>query len=90
MQNNKQSKHEQLIWIFNRMCLHYGFAPDSKVQECDFFVGNLRCYPDDLLCAAYIYLSKLPYPQHFPKPDDFIGFMQPEFEHRQQMEAYYG
>jgi hypothetical protein len=87
---NKQHKRDQLLWIFNRMCLHYGFAIESKMQERDFFIKSLLCYPEDLICAAYIYLSKFPYPQCFPAPDDFIGFMQPEFERRQQMEACYG
>ena len=88
--HKKNNTQDQLIWIFNRMCLHYGLTPESKKDEREYFIKSLRCYPEDLICAAYVYLSKLPYPQHFPAPDDFISFMQPEFERRQQMEACYG
>lgn len=82
-------KRELLHQIFTRLCFHYGLDIEGSDTKRNYFIASLMSYPDDLVCAAYHHLLKHPSPQHFPTPEDFILFMQPEF-HRRQLEACYG
>lgn len=87
-------KRDMLQQIFIRMCFHYGLTLEGSEPKRNYFIASLLAYPEDLICAAYHYILHHPSPQNFPTPEDFITFMQPEFERRQRMmhdaEACYG
>ena len=76
-------KHHMLDRIYSRLCFHCGAAPERHTHRRARFIGSLLEYPDDLLCAAYHYISRHLTPAHVPSEAEFIAFMAPEFHRRQ-------
>ena len=84
MNNDKKELLEQL---YSRLCFHCGVSPERYSHKRARFIASLLPYPDDLLCAAYHYISHHLSPARVPTEADFIAFMQPEFQRRQMVEC---